>query len=103
MSEAIHCFERATVRFAIYPDGHDGQRVLAEIHEHALRDVFQARGGPNGLLEAFDANAGLIEKIALERYEAASGSPILLDSEAFDIAQANRARTVGTSAGRPSP
>jgi len=29
MSEAIYCFDTATVRFAIYPDGPAGGRVIA--------------------------------------------------------------------------
>jgi len=30
MSEAIYCFDTATVRFAIYPEGPVGERVIAE-------------------------------------------------------------------------
>jgi len=29
--EAIFCFDTATVRFAIYPDGFEGPRIVAQI------------------------------------------------------------------------
>lgn len=86
MSEAIHCFDRAAVRFAIYPDGLDGARVLAEIHENALRDVFGAREGADSLLHAFDANAGWIEQVAVQRYRRRPGDAIMLESDAFAVA-----------------
>jgi hypothetical protein len=66
--EAIHCFERQSVRFAMYPGGLDGPRVLAEICEGALRDLFGAQGGPDTLLEACALHFDIIEAIALERY-----------------------------------
>jgi hypothetical protein len=66
--EAIHCFDRKSVRFATYPAGFDGPRVLAEICEDALRDLFGAQGGPDTLLEACALHFDIIEAIALERY-----------------------------------
>ncbi|MEJ8827261.1 hypothetical protein WKW80_35670 [Variovorax humicola] len=66
--EAVHCFDRATVRFAIYPDGLDGARILGEITEDALRDLFGARGGPDSLLEACERHFELIAAIALEQH-----------------------------------
>ncbi|RYF72793.1 MAG: hypothetical protein EOO22_10130 [Comamonadaceae bacterium] len=81
--EAIHCFDRATVRFAIYPDGHDGPRILVEIGESALRDLFGARGGPADLLAACELHFPLIEAKALELYAAAPGCPLVLHSADF--------------------
>ena len=64
--EAIYCSDRATVRFAIYPDGFDGPRILAEISEDALRDLFGAHAGSDSLLQACQLHFGLIEAVALE-------------------------------------
>ena len=66
--EAIHCFDRATVQFAIYPDGLDGARILAEISEDALRDVFGASGGGDSLLQACNNYFTAIGAKALDVY-----------------------------------
>jgi hypothetical protein len=36
MSEAIYCFDTAAVKFAIYPEGGTGPRIIAEIGEDPL-------------------------------------------------------------------
>ena len=66
--EAVHCFDKASVRFALYPDGHDGPRLLAEISEDALRDVFGARGNGDSLVAACKAHFDVIEACALARF-----------------------------------
>ncbi|WP_162566784.1 hypothetical protein [Variovorax sp. SRS16] len=76
--EAIHCFDTATVRFAIYPDGFDGPRIIAEISEDALRDLFGARGGGNSLVDACKLHFSLIEARAVERYRSAPSRPVVL-------------------------
>ena len=43
MTEAIYCFDTASVRFAIHPEGPDGERCIVEIAEDPLRDLFGAR------------------------------------------------------------
>ncbi|MDM0035691.1 hypothetical protein QTI33_26395 [Variovorax sp. J22P271] len=77
--EAVYCFDRATVRFAMYPEGLEGPRVLAEISEDALRDVFGARDGPDSLLEACEANFDAIEKVAAQRRRRRPEAPIELE------------------------
>ncbi|MDM0029071.1 hypothetical protein [Variovorax saccharolyticus] len=71
------------MRFAIYPAGLDGPRVLAEISEDALRDQFGATGGPETLLEACQANFELIEEIAVERHRRHPACPIQLEIADF--------------------
>ena len=66
--EAVHCFDKASVRFALYPDGIDGPRLLGEISEDALRDVFGARGNGDSLVAACKANFDVIEACALARF-----------------------------------
>ena len=39
MVEAIYCYDTASVRFAVYDEG---RRIVADIGEYALRDVFRA-------------------------------------------------------------
>lgn len=86
--EAVHCFDLATVRFAIYPDGLDGPRVLAEISEAALRDLFGARGGGDALVQACQMHFELIERTALARHQAAPLKAVKLNSEDFAIPSA---------------
>lgn len=78
--EAIHCFDKATVRFAVYPDGFEGPRVLAEVSDDALRDVFGARGGADSLLQACREHFYLIEAKAVRRFRQDPAKPILLDT-----------------------
>jgi len=82
--EAIFCFDTATVRFAIYPDGFDGPRILAQITESALRDHFGARGGGETLVEAYDRHSPEIDEKALKCYCREPGAPIVLHTADFD-------------------
>ena len=83
--EAIFCFDTATVRFAICPDGFDGPRILAQITESALRDHFGARGGGESLIEAYDRHSPEIDEKALKRYRREPGSFIVLHTADFDL------------------
>ncbi|MDP9900050.1 DUF1488 family protein [Variovorax ginsengisoli] len=82
--EAIFCFDTATVRFAIYPDGDDGARVIAQISEDPLRDLFGASGDGATLLAAYDRHADRINEMAIARYRANSQQPIVLQTMDFD-------------------
>lgn len=83
--EAIFCYDTATVRFAIYPDGLDGTRVISQISEHALRDYFGARGGSESLIEAYARHAAEIDLVAIERYRSAPSQSIVLQPADFDL------------------
>ena len=76
--EAIHCPESGSVRFAIYPDGFDGPRIIARISERALRQRFGAETDETSLLGACQAHFGLIEAKALASYAARPEVPVLL-------------------------
>ena len=84
MHQAIYCFDTATVRFAIYPDG--GPRVIAEIGEDPLRDLFGACGGGDSLVEAYACNASVIDERALELHHRAGGRPVVLETRDFELA-----------------
>jgi hypothetical protein len=86
MSEAIFCFDTATVRFAIHPHGKKGVRVIAQIGENPLRDLFGAKGGGDTLVRAYKAHAARIDALAVARYLAAPGKPVLLETADFEIA-----------------
>ncbi len=77
--EAIHCAETKTVRFAIYPDGLDGARIIAHISEAALRGLAEDFDGD--LTQACESHFDCIEAKALERYRAEPSAPIVLDAD----------------------
>ena len=82
-SQAIYCFDRAVVQFAFYPKGSADPRVLAEICEDALRDIFGAREGGESLVQAARDNFDLIEATALQRYRDEPSKPIELQISDF--------------------
>ena len=86
MSEAIFCYDTATVRFAIYPQGKQGPRCIAAIGEDPLRDLFGAKGGGETLVRAYQENAALIDALALARYRKVPGRPVLLGTMDFELA-----------------
>lgn len=84
-SDAIYCFDRASVLFAIHPEGTGGPRVVAEITEDALRDIFGARGGGDSLVEACREHADRIEDAAMRHYRRDPEKPVLLKTGDFEI------------------
>lgn len=81
--EAIHCPDTGTVRFAIYPDGFDGPRIIARISERALRERFGADPDEASLIDACQAHFGLIETMALASYAETPEIPVLLTPADF--------------------
>jgi hypothetical protein len=81
--EGIYCFDTATVRFAIYPDGHDGARIIAQISEETLHDVFDTRSLGDRLLDTCRMHCDAICAAALRRYLADPRAPIVLTIEDF--------------------
>ena len=81
--EAIYSFDTASVRFAIYPDGFEGPRILAEISENPLRDLFGARGGADSLVRACEDNFAIIEAEAVRRYRRAPARAVRLETTDF--------------------
>jgi hypothetical protein len=85
-SEAVYFSTRATVRFAIYPQGFEGPRVLAEISVGTLRDVFGARGDGDSLIYTYRVHFAKIQIKALTRYWRDPAIPVLLEPCDFDAA-----------------
>lgn len=83
--EAIFCFDIATVRFAIYPDGFEGPRIVSQIAESALRDHFGARGGGESLVKAYDRHSREIDAKALKHYRSRPSALIVLQTADFDL------------------
>jgi len=81
--EGIYCFDTATVRFAIYPDGHDGARIIAQISEETLHDVFGTRNLGDRLLDTCRAHCEAISAAALQRYRGNPHAPINLTMDDF--------------------
>ena len=84
-SDAIYCFDRASVLFAIYPEGGKGPRIVAEISEDALRDVFRAHGGGDSLVEACQSHCDVIERAAIRHYRQNPKAPVLLATRDFAL------------------
>ena len=82
--EAIHCLETGTVRFAIYPDGLDGPRIMGHIADGALHDVFGAHDDEESLLRCCESHFDAIEARALERHREAPRQPVVLKASDFD-------------------
>ena len=82
-SEAIHCRDTETVRFAIYPDGFDGPRIIARISDGALHGIFGAPLDDDSLAAACQAHFGEIEAKALEHHHAAPQTAVLLEAADF--------------------
>jgi len=81
--EGIYCFDLASVRFAIYPDGPDGTRVLALISESTLHDEFDAREVGDELMLACRKHSDVIQAAAIARYRANPRKPITLTHADF--------------------
>jgi len=84
MSDAIYCYDTATVRFAIYPHGSGGNRVIAEIGEDPLRDLFGASGAGDSLVDAYHDNAEVINAIAIQRHGDMPERRVVLETIDFE-------------------
>ena len=103
--EGIYCFDTAAVRFAIYPDGPDGARIIAQISEETLHDVFGTGELGDRLLEICRTHFGVIGAAALKRYRANSNLPIVLTVDDFSrriYSGSAGAQTSQTSVSAPS-
>jgi hypothetical protein len=57
---------------------HGGVRFRVVVLENVLREEFAAKGSPQGWLEAFRANASVIEAAAVRLYQASGRSPVIV-------------------------
>lgn len=76
--EGIYCFDTATVKFAVYPDGPDGARVLAQISEDVLHDALGAQEIGEQALHACKRHFDVIAAAAIARFRADPRGPIVL-------------------------
>lgn len=83
--EGIYCFDTATVRFAVYPDGPGGPRVVAQISENTLRDKFGAREAGDRLLDVCIRHFDQIRPAAIARYRTRARQPITLTLDDFSV------------------
>ncbi|WP_295984069.1 hypothetical protein [uncultured Variovorax sp.] len=83
--EGIYCFDTASVRFAFYPDGPEGPRVLAQISEETLHDEFGVREMGERLLGACRDHFHAIEPAAVARYRATPDRAITLTFRDFGL------------------
>ncbi len=83
--EATYLDETATVKFAVYPDGFDGPRILAEISADALRTRFCGHGQGSDMVLTYLHHSDMIDDQAVRRFRGAPSQPVLLDSHDFEI------------------
>jgi hypothetical protein len=99
--EGIYCFDMAAVRFAVYPDGPDGPRVVAHISEDTLRDAFGAREAGDGLLRVCELHFDALESAVVARFRSDPRWPLIITFDDLarrrDLAPAYRS---GAMAGR---
>lgn len=81
--EGIYCFDRGVVRFAFFPLGAIGPRVLADISEEALTDVFKIRGGGDAWLRGCAANIDVIAAAAQKKWADRPSAEIRLEASDF--------------------
>lgn len=94
--EGIYCFDTATVKFAVYPDGPDGTRVLAQISQDVLHDALGAQEIGEQALQACQRHFDLIEAAAVARFRADPRGPIVLACGDFGPANAPRRSSTGS-------
>ena len=107
--EGIHRFDLRSIRFAFYPDGLDGGRILADISEQTLAHVFGNRLSEESWIDLCARHQFLLAAKALMQYRADPSLPIELavkDFEAFGGAFATATgmtakSIVGASPGEP--
>jgi hypothetical protein len=78
------------VRFAIYPQDLDGPRVLAEISENALEELFGADKHPKSWVSACCVHFDFIKEVALQRYRYFPEVPICLRTVDFFVASGSK-------------
>lgn len=81
--EGIYCFDTASVRFAVYPDGPRGARIVAQISEDTLHDEFGTREVGQGLLDVCRRYFTFIEPAVVARYRADAKQLITLTLDDF--------------------
>lgn len=75
--EGIYCFDTASVRLAVYPDGPQGARVVALISENTLHDGLGTREVGQRLLDVCRNNLHVIEPAVVARYRASPRHPVV--------------------------
>lgn len=83
--EGIYCFDTASVRFAVYPEGPGGPRVIVQISEHTLHDGFGEREVGERLLDVCRRHFPVIEPAAIARWRAEPGRAITLTVDDFAL------------------
>jgi len=82
-SEAVHCAATGSVRFAIYPDGDDGARIIARVTREALCELFGAAPHGDVMVHAYTRHADLIDACALMRYRLDPSRAVVLVASDF--------------------
>lgn len=93
LCQAVYRADRDVVRFAFYPDGDDGPRILGEVSGAALRERLGAGTGAEALVEACNANFDVIDALAVECFRRRPQGPIVLGTFDFTSSDVDSAHT----------
>jgi hypothetical protein len=83
VAEAVHLKDSGAVRFIIYPQDLDGPRVLVEIAEDALEELFGAGKNPKSWVNACCVHYDFIKEVALYHNRSFPELPIRLQTADF--------------------
>jgi hypothetical protein len=81
--EGIYCFDIASVRLAVYPDGPGGARIVAQISEDTLHDAFGSREIGEELIQACKVHFDAIAAATIAPHKAHPRQPVMLMSDDF--------------------
>lgn len=81
--EGSYCFDTASVRFAVYPDGPEGPRVVAHISQGTLHDAFGTKEVGHGLLEACERHFDALEAAVAARLRTDPQWPLMITIDDF--------------------
>jgi hypothetical protein len=96
--EGIHRFDLGSIRFAFYPDGNDGGRILADISEQTLSHVFGNRLGGESWIDLCGRHRDLLAAEALVQYRIDPSRPIELAVKDFAAFRGASATSTAVSA-----
>lgn len=81
--EGIYCLYRGVVLFAVFPMGGTGSRILADISEEELADVFKVRGGGSSWVQGCGTYFSIIEAAAIKKWTSSPNTQVRLEAPDF--------------------
>jgi hypothetical protein len=84
VAEAVYIGLSSSVRFAIYPEGLDGPRILVEISAQALETLFGADHFPESHVAACCLHFHRIQQVAVRHHQSNPLEAVMLEAKDFN-------------------